>query len=946
MQNDCKLVQLFKNIGSVAGHPHGYKYKVGDKDSIEIDPSHESISNLNDGILAYIHNSTASYFQDLNSGNDDFNPTLYSYPVFEKIRESMIPIIVDMRFRFINSNKTEPLYNRLFIYKCVSLLQEIIMGLFRVDASGDDEINKNLLCFFIETDPWIDGEYKYFNLRFQFPFSKINIEYLNKLVISNFRKALTEDNIIKNYVNETPVDPLNVVIPYMEEYVCMYGSKNKQNDAPFHLKSCYGFIEDCDHIDLSLNEYDLPFFYNFADKHDDTVNFLDNTLVASNLIDKDELYYDKFFNLPLILSVHFTNKILKVDDKISISNISVDESKPKQKKTEVGSAPSKDQYSQLLELIKLISPSRFTAYYKYDWVTIGKAIYNICNGRSNGLALWQEYTPDIELKSLAADIYDDFNTQILDIRTIKSYASVDSKEKFHEWMTDRYSYKLQSALTAQSLDVGDLISEILEQEFVYDRVNEEWYHFNGTRLVRDRKAYVLINYIVSKDGKVQTALNDYRQFLIKKSNENNDRTNKQVHELSIKKVSELLYKLADLNYVKRIVEACQVYMFDDNLYVNTDENLMTMACKDCVIECYDDCITVRPGRLQDYITKCTNISFPVTYDINHPKVQFVLRYLGQVHTEQQLCHFFIKHLASLLIGGNLEKFFINWIGEANASKSQLLKFIQAALGEYCVIIPNHIITLNINSNTGKPEPALERAKGARVGFAAETDRTEKWHVGNIKKFTGNDVYFNRTLNKEGCERILSWVLIAMSNVVNDAPNADEAYFVREVIIPFLSKWVDNAPDSIEEQYKQRRFPMDLDFGNKIKNYGQAMLFVQYFYYPIYRREGIRILPDLVKRATMKHQRDLDVIFNFIHSKLQMVFVGDPKDKIPDQSKKSYVSELHSIYKRWYRAAYGSDIVPLDEFKFRDEMARRIGAPDDNGIWCGIVPKQLENASLL
>jgi hypothetical protein len=33
-------------------------------------------------------------------------------------------------------------------------------------------------------------------------------------------------------------------------------------------------------------------------------------------------------------------------------------------------------------------------------------------------------------------------------------------------------------------------------------------------------------------------------------------------------------------------------------------------------------------------------------------------------------------------------------------KSQVLKFLQAAVGEYCVIIPNHVITVNINSNTG------------------------------------------------------------------------------------------------------------------------------------------------------------------------------------------------------------------------------------------------------
>ena len=61
----------------------------------------------------------------------------------------------------------------------------------------------------------------------------------------------------------------------------------------------------------------------------------------------------------------------------------------------------------------------------------------------------------------------------------------------------------------------------------------------------------------------------------------------------------------------------------------------------------------------------------------------------------------------------------------NASKSQVLKFVQAALGDYCVIIPNHVITVNINSNTGKPEPAIEGSKGARAGVAAETDPCRK-----------------------------------------------------------------------------------------------------------------------------------------------------------------------------------------------------------------------------
>uniref|UniRef100_A0A6C0BCU9 C962R-like N-terminal AEP domain-containing protein n=1 Tax=viral metagenome TaxID=1070528 RepID=A0A6C0BCU9_9ZZZZ len=943
MGDYTSLISLFQIQKTVQGHGSGYKYKLGSQPQIEVDPTMDCFTDFTEGILSYLHSNCIKYYQDRTVSPEDFNPVKYSFPIYEKITANLLPVIVDVRFRFMNLNETG-FFKKMFVYKCIYYLQDIILGCFKVDHD-DDKVNKILICFYLESDPWFDGEHYNVNMRFHFPYAKVNIEYLNRIIISNFKRCLTENNDIKNYITETPVDSLDIIVPKIGEYVCMYGSKEKETDAPFYLRSAYSFIPGIEGIDADLDEKFLPFYYNFMVLDD--ILFDEHTLVRNNLIDKDNFEGNtKWYTLPFILSLHFTDKILKINEGINISDIFIKETKTVTQKFDTGANTTKNPVQMLEQLLPLISKSRFTLHYKYYWYSIGKAIYNICYGTPYGLKLFENYTDDEELNDLCKEIYEDFQNETLDIRLIKSYALTDSPNQYDMWLKSQYESKLVPSLTKQSLDVADLISEILGLDFVYDRNNDQWYYFNGTRLVLDKKAYMLINFIHKKDGKVINAFNDFRQEMITKSNESGDRTQKQYFETILKQISELLYRLADLGFVKRIVEACQVYMFDDNLYVKTDENNMIMACKDSIIECYDHSIVSRPGVLQDYITKCTNVSFPTTYDMSHPKVQFMMKYYGQVHTDPSLCHFFMKHLASLLIGGNLEKYFINWIGEANASKSQVLKFVQAALGEYCVIIPNHIITLNINSNTGKPEPALERAKGARAGIAAETDRTEKWHVGNIKKFTGGDVYFNRTLNKEGCERVLSWQLIAMSNLANDAPNADEAFFVREIIIPFLSKWVDNAPFSIDEQYATRRFPIDLDFSSKIKYYAQAQLFLMFHYFPTYRQEGIRVLPELVKRVTFKHQRDLDVIFNFIHSKLQSFFIGDPKDKVPDLNKKSRVDELHALYKRWYRAAYGNDVIPLDQFKFTDEMTRRIGSPNDDGIWFGISQRQIEPSTLI
>ena len=522
MEEQCSLIPLFQSMRTIQGHASGYKYKIGSQQSLEIDPVMDSFTDFTEGILSYINSTAVKFYNDKQANQTgNFNPTNYSFPLYERVNSNMLPVIVDLRFKFLNGNNEQGLYNRMFIYKCVYYLQDIILGCFKVD-SDEEKVNKTLICFFLESDKWTDGEYHFINMRFQFPYARINIEYLNRVVIPNFRKCLTENNDIKKYITETPVDSLNLIVPQVGEYVCMYGSKEKESDAPLFLKSIYSFIHDPDHIDLKYDEQYLPFYYNYGINNDILVS--ENSLVKSNIIDESNLTDNKWFNLPLILSIFFTDKILKLNEGINISEVSVNETKTVKQHTITGANTTKNPIQMLGELIPLISKSRFTSYYKYYWYSIGKAIYNICNGTPYGLKLWENYTDDIELKTLCKDVYDDFQSEILDIRTIKSFAHADNKVQYDAWLKSQYEHKLLPCLSGQSLDVADLVSEILGLDFVYDRNNDQWYYFNGTRLVIDRKAYMLINFIHGKQGKVVSALNDYRQDMISKSNESGDRT--------------------------------------------------------------------------------------------------------------------------------------------------------------------------------------------------------------------------------------------------------------------------------------------------------------------------------------------------------------------------------------------------------------------------------------
>lgn len=939
MSDSNLLISLIQQQIADTSQTSGRFYKILSPTEKEFTVSINGFEDYIVNLLALLNRSNRKYFDDkFNAMRDktEFIPTNYGFTLCEKISNYISPIRINVNLKFGNLEKNL-FFQDDFIYKCISILQEIIVGVFSIEHDDNSGLCKELICFALKTDPWIEDDHVFINLCFLFPYARVNLEYINRAVVHHFRKNIVSEDIFKDFLNQTPIGDIKTIIPELSEYVPVYGCKSKQNEAPLLLKGVYSYIEDLPSNEEAMNETTLPFYVDYYTS--EFTNPLRSALIINRYIDINCLVDDRFELLPLMTSIFYYDGILKINPNVDLSPTDIS-TKQMEPKYESKVNCTYDKFTKLAELIPMISRSRTTTTYRYFWETIGKAIHNIYSGTTFGLETFINITSDIELKDECKELYDKMHNEILDIRTIEQFAAEDSPDQYKMWKKSQYVHKIPSLLTLANLNVAEVIAEFFSLEYVFDRLNKEWYHFTSNRCKRDVGG---LEFIKSIRDNFTPILYEYSDELNSKSMAEQTRAGKKYYEDQIKEVRKAILKFSDLNFLNSVLKACEIFMFDDNLYVKTDEDKALTGCMNGVIECYGDNITLRPGKLQDYITKNTNIRFPTCFDWNDTKVQFVRKYYGQVHTDQHLCHYFMKWMASILLGGNHEKFFMNWIGEANASKSQVLKFLQLALGDYCVMFPNHLITVNINSNSGRPEPALEKAKGAKLAVVAETDISERLHVGQIKKFTGNDTYTNRTLNKEGGERSLTFKLVHMSNIICSVEGADEAYNIREVIIPFLSKWVDNAPYDISEQYAQRRFQIDLDFSDRIKYYAQAQLWLMFMYYPIYRKEKIRILPDIVKRVTLKHHLDIDVFHNFIKDRVQYHYIGDPKDKILNKNVTTTLFELFNIYKRWFKMCYGHKNEPLDYIKFGNELVKRIG-DDDNGVFYGLAPRQEVAAS--
>lgn len=845
----------------------------------------------------------------------DTSITKYGLPFLEKVTDH-VPIIIDMKFSFID-NESVSFYDDNFLIGVVKILQDIICQFAYI--SSDNGSNPPILrCFVLESPIWSDDNKQYLNVRFQFPYTKITKKVLNMHIIRELITDLSSVDFFKLF-HQTPIDVnwSNIIKP-VGNSVSFYGSKEFEFEQPLILKYIIGFIEEYNPtIQHDTRIEDESFYISYDD---DCIDPHECSLISQGIIIDSHMWMDKHQLLPLILSIHYHRAFTQnLPDTIKIDEAQ----QHKIPKRDSGFSRENDCIEEFEQIISMISPEKFTLKFKYYWISIGRAIHNIFNGSKPGLIKFTSLTHD-NLKDQCEKEWYSFSSEHFDIRVIKEYASKDSPILYKEWLTISTQPILLASVSGKNMIMAALVKKYLCLDYLYCSESEDWFRRKKSRLIRDKKGIELRNVI---SAKIRPLYEDLRDHYDGEANEATTPDEKKYFRMKISEVDKLMDKLDVSSFLDSIITALKSKMYDDNFADLKDENLQIMACDNTVIECYDGYSVTRPLKIQDYITKSTNISYPFSYTIDTPQVKYLLKYYGQVHTDPELLNYFLTDMGSYIEGGNNEKIFRNWIGQSNASKSQVIKLLQLSFGDYCVDLPAEEITVTKNKGGGGPNHAVELAKGARLGIVAETNKSEALDVAKVKQKTGNDRYYNRTLNKEGRSRCLSYKIIHMSNVMADRPNADEAYLMREMIVPFLSKWCADAPHDEVEQYRQRKFKMDLDFGNKLKSLAQAQLFLMCYYYPIYKRDGIRNPPRAVRDTTLKFQQSKDPYYNFIEARME---------KICNETVSIGLFEVFQQYRMWFTTFAPGIYFETTQEEFRCEMIcnNRLGPLNNQHEWPG------------
>jgi phage/plasmid-associated DNA primase len=804
-----------------------------------------------------------------------------------------------------------------FIRGVIHSVQSCFVDLLQI---SNDEIEYTCVVTHTNELVKIDNEYVW-EFRLYFPYCVVDVDYQ----LGRLRSAIIDRLRSNNVFASLPQQPNNdwdfdrtrgaegaIFSELPGRPVTMYLSREKQNSPPLMYQRIYRLIpEDAVHDE---GDYDITFALNESILLPSNHAHIQRSLMDRDMMDEFQNVSDDnddnpdcIFWLPLLLSVHFW-------DKVSLPK--VESSQIERQLLGLLSETTDPQHQHARAFLDMINPEK--AGKIYYWRDIGKALYTTFNGNDTGLELWKTFSGE-ERHTQCQRMYQTFNVKnYLTIKTLAWYARKDSPKEYDEWHYSWCQPALHAAGSGLESDVAEAFGRIYWLEFTCASVTKSTIFQYRNHGWSPSEGGVGITSLLSRD--FLKRFESYRTQLSSLAESIEDDNIKSSNEILIKKIQILIGKLKKHTFKMNVLKELKEWFYDEEFKKVIDENPALVKTQNGVIECCDNFAVFRPGKPEDYITKNTFSYYPQDFHWGHPVVVKVRKWIRQIFCDKELEEHFLKDSASFLYGKNSEKFFRVWSGaNGDNSKSMLVKLFEAALGMYVIKLPTYVFS---GQTTSGPSPELARSKGAHGAIAQEPDDEEDFRGGKIKALTGGDSFFARFNHDDGGEVTAMFKIILMCNKIPMVASGGQAMHNRMIVYPFLSIWKDIAPESEEEQFEQRIFKKDPFFEDCIPELAEGFLWIMVQKFKDYKREGLMQTPKKIKEYTELYWADNDIYAVFIRETLENVYKDAEKEHIDENAGITH-PELYREFKSWYGLCFPKQPIPNSP-SAKNEFTRRLG----------------------
>lgn len=834
-----------------------------------------------------------------------------------------------LQFENIGISSSYDVYDDDFILAVVRCFQIALSELFTI---GDGEEASEIICCVLGPDDGrTDPESNYYELRFRvhFPFAQIERSLQTNILRPRVIQLLRRENVISRLTYE-PVNKWETIYsPSSAEEPClMYMSVPDPRLEPLTLSHIYGTITK-EHIEDGSDRPELELENVFYPVNHSDVQ---TGMIPASLFSENS---DVYFWLPMFLSIkYWTRYTLPKTQPTGIGGANPMRASGTDRSRINRTISDEDDIDRADRFLTMLGRNRVEK--DHYWMDVGRALYTVTSAEKTGLDLWIQFTEqsdnhDAEDCSVLYEKFNVNNTETL--KTLAWYARQDSPECYNRWHKEWCLTVMEKAAeTRLHTDVARAFYQIYWLEFICSSTEKmgSWYHFRGHVWCKVDNA-VSIKKTIS--GDFDHKFEEWRTSISHQAQESGNANFKKSTDNTIDDIQNLRRKIKTQHYKNSLTKELCEFFHQENFSSLANSKYWLVGMNNGIIESGDDIAVLRPGKPEDYVTRTSGISYPINYTWGHPRVKELLEWFRKVYPDPELLEYVSKIFASCIHGRNSDRLFPAHTGIGGNSKSMIKKLFEAAFGGYSITFPTTVFT-GKQDTSGAPMPQIAQAMGALVAWVQEPRRGLPFNEDFIKTVTGGDSFFARKCHKNGGKMEASFKLFLLCNGVPKMLK-DKAMNDRVHLIPYLSLWDSEHPESIEEQEAKHHYKPDPFFEKRIPYLAQAFWFYLVQKYADYKRDGVSVTPRIVKKHTKKYWEKHDIYASFTRDCIGPVFLPDTDPARIDINARVTINDVYMEFKKWHRDNYPNNKTAMpDKNEFTSEIITRWGKPE-RGSWGGI-----------
>ena len=821
------------------------------------------------------------------------------YPKLGTLYKKTTPLIVPIRLEV--PGECPSIDVEMFIKAVVKITQENIQKQFILSPTKN-EITPELICCVLEgPDLFIGGKTISYSI-LHFPNLRTESSYIKDTFFPLLHKALKESGVL-DYLDpdvRKDIQPSwTEIIPVQElTAIPLYLSVKDLSTPAVELSHIYPdlvgyedlakFNEEEDEV--AVNSIFTPERHSYFHKRD------------GEILKELNHYYPLFFD---VFYQRFSTPLVVTGESVPKTPA------PAKKTNKVGKYRRGNELDIAKKMLQILKQD--VSILERNISVIGRSIYGSDvndNGRSTeeGEEIFMLVKRTIEKENFskrrARIEYRELRRDelIYTYKTLCYIAQLNFQEDFSKWHGEWVLEAVKDCLinVNESKKLAEVVYRKLFMHFIVtDYAKNTWYYFDGITWELSDQTVEIRTHIFTEIVPLFESIRD--QLKEKMENEVDSREIQQFRK-DIGNVGMVLKSLGTMKGLNEIVNMLKIMFHVKFFSKKQNNNIYITGIKNGVMEATNEELFFREGFPEDFVTKRMEASYE-EFNWNSPAVKFFMTWLNQIWAEE-VVDFFLKYNASKFIGKNLDKMFLLILGDTGNGKSQLNYTNKCLFGEdyHADIDATAFSRKGAGSSAATPE--WEDARDTRSVDINEPN--EDFFSDKLKKLTGGDGIRSRNLHDKGgpLKPTFKFCIYA-----NQPPGleGDKAMRERVRVVECDVQYVpaSEAPGTPEEQKKQKRFPMDTNFDEKIKRYINGYLWILCQYFKKYKAEGLKTPPIMKKWANsywIKH----DSIQQFKNEYISTEdFNGQP---LTDEAKVS-INDFYKIFASWYMELHQNKSIP-------------------------------------